>query len=303
MRGWRLLMSSDTPPPQANRVADSVYASFIRRTRGDGRFFGRATAGDWGLTFFQYARYPKRWSRVSQLRFTREEWEQAWAEIWQQVETDGFEVIKRSGSGDVLGGEIKVGGITLPVIIKRPKRKYWYRYLNEIGRGARARRAWSKAWNLVIRNIPTAWPLLLAEKRTLGYVTDALIVFERISGPTLASVDLDAIRPKRRDMLFRRTGRILRLIERFGFSHFDAKSSNWILMSDDTRGETPVLIDPDGIRRRQWIALGIERLLRSMRKHPQYTPADSLALCQGYAPWSRFEREEGSAPHTQTPLS
>ena len=46
----------------------------------------------------------------------------------------------------------------------------------EIGRGTRPRRAWTKAWKLVIRNVPTAWPMLLMEKRSLGYATDALIV-------------------------------------------------------------------------------------------------------------------------------
>jgi hypothetical protein len=47
------------------------------------------------------------------------------------------------------------------------------------------------------------------------------------------------------------------------------------------------LIDVDGIRFRRWAALGISRLLRSMKDHPQYTVADSLALCQGYAPFSK----------------
>jgi hypothetical protein len=90
--------------------------------------------------------------------------------------------------------------------------------------------------------------------------------------------------PAGRDRLFRRIGRILRRIERLGFSHFDAKASNWIVLDDAKRGPTPIMIDPDGIRRRQWIALGIQRLLRSMREHKQYTVQDSLALCQGYAP-------------------
>jgi hypothetical protein len=92
-------------------------------------------------------------------------------------------------------------------------------------------------------------------------------------------------------MLFRRTGRVLRLIESFGFSHFDAKASNWIVMPDERRGESPVLIDIDGIRQRRWVALGIQRLLKSLRSHPQYTPADSLAQCQGYAPFTRMEVE------------
>jgi hypothetical protein len=46
----------------------------------------------------------------------------------------------------------------------------------------------------------------------------------------------------------------------------------------------PILIDPDGIRRRRWLLLGIRRLLRSMWEHPQYTIPDSIALAQGYAP-------------------
>jgi hypothetical protein len=131
----------------------------------------------------------------------------------------------------------------------------------------------------------------MMERRRLGYVVDTLIVLERVPGPTLAAVDLNAIPPARRDMLLRRVGRILRRIEQLGFSHFDAKASNWIVRPDERRGETPVLIDIDGIRQRTWVALGIERLLKSMRKHPQYTPADSLALCQGYAPFTRVERE------------
>jgi len=43
-----------------------------------------------------------------------------------------------------------------------------------------------------------------------------------------------------------------------------------------------VLIDIDGIR----------RLLRSMREHRQYAPADSLALCRRYAPFSAMVRPE-----------
>ena len=184
------------------------------------------------------------------------------------------------------------------MVIKRPRRRYWYRYLNEIGRGARARRAWVKAWKMIARNVPTAWPLLLMERRRLGYVVDNVIVFERVAGQTLDKADLDAIPERRRDMLFRRIGRILRQIEWLGFSHFDAKASNWIVRPDAKRGDSPVLVDIDGIRQRRWVALGIKRLLDSMKSHSQYTPQDSLALCQGYAPFTRLEAPmaEGPAP-------
>ena len=54
------------------------------------------------------------------------------------------------------------------------------------------------------------------------------------------------------------------------------------------------MIDVDGVRKLNvWlVAWGVQRLLRDMRQHPQYTPADSLSLCQGYAPFAgRFEQE------------
>ena len=79
---------------------------------------------------------------------------------------------------------------------------------------------------------------------------------------------------------------MLRAIEKFGFSHFDAKASNWIVFADEKAGPTPVLIDVDGIRRRNWVALGIHRLLESMHENPSYVPADSFALCKGYAPFA-----------------
>ncbi|MDB5297346.1 MAG: hypothetical protein JWO31_3329, partial [Phycisphaerales bacterium] len=102
-------------------------------------------------------------------------------------------------------------------------------------------------------------------------------------------VDLDALTAASRDRLFRRTGRLLRLLERYGFAHFDAKASNWIVRPDEVTSPGPVLIDVDGLRRRHWPALGIQRLLRSLLGRRQYGPADSRALCEGYAPRARLE--------------
>ena len=63
------------------------------------------------------------------------------------------------------------------------------------------------------------------------------------------------------------------------------------LKPDEKRGPTPVLVDVDGVRFYRWTAFGIQRLLKSMREHRQYTPLDSLELCQGYAPFKRMEQE------------
>jgi tRNA A-37 threonylcarbamoyl transferase component Bud32 len=190
---------------------------------------------------------------------------------------------------------VNLAGHPVEVIVKRARRKKWYRYVNEIGRGSRSWRAWKKAWNLLVRGIPTAWPLIVMERRVAGYVVDQAIVFERVPGRTLALTNLDLLAPHDRANLFRRCGRILRRIETVGFSHFDSKASNWIIKPDEKRGPTPVLVDVDGVRFYRWTGFGIRRLLKSMREHRQYTPLDSLELCEGYAPFIRMEQEPEEA--------
>jgi tRNA A-37 threonylcarbamoyl transferase component Bud32 len=307
LRGWRELAGGDKLPDR-NPIAARRFRTFVQKAGGDNRYFGRLSdAGGWHGLYFRQAKYPRRWSAVSRMEFTDADWRTAWTTLRARVEADSLEVLKRTASGDVLAGELVLGERRVPVIVKHPRRKYWYRWVNEVGRGSRARRAWFKSWEMVARHVPVAWPMLLMEKRTLGYVTDALIVFERIPGRTLFHADLDAMAPRDRDTIFRRAGRTLRTLERHGFSHYDAKSTNFIVAEDDRVGPTPVMVDMDGIRRRGAAAVGIERLLRAMRRHAQYAPADSLALCQGYAPYAPLQQEEpgpepgpGEGPATGT---
>ena len=284
-RGWNTL-GPGGPMPTINPISARQWRKLIERTRKENDYFGLLKFSAWRGIFFKQYKYPRRWAPASELKITRADWDREWPKLLQGIESNGFEVIKRGASGEVLAGELELAGRRVAVIMKRSFKRYWYRYFNEIGRGSRAWRAWRKAWTLVARDFATAWPLLVMQKRRFGYITDSVIVFERVPGPTLAHVDLDMIEPKQREMLLRRTGRILRKIDDLGLSHFDAKASNWIVLEDEKLGPTPVLVDVDGIRFRRWQMLGISRLLRAMRDHPQYTPGDSLELCQGYAPFS-----------------
>ncbi len=289
-RGWDELGPGGRMPVR-NPVTAQFSREWIYRITGNNRYFGQLDCEGWHGHFFKQEKNPRRWSRASQLTIDRRDWLAALPALLAAMEADQLPIIKRSPSGDVLRGRVRLAGEEIDIIIKRPRRRYWYRYINEIGRGPRSRRAWRKAWKLLIRNLPTAWPLLMLERRKLGYVVDNLIIFECVPGKTLWQTDLDALQPLARELLFRRIGRILRRIEQLGFSHFDAKSSNWIVREDDKLGPSPVLIDVDGVRQRRWVALGITRLLRSLRAHRQYTAADSLALCQGYAPYAPLIRD------------
>jgi tRNA A-37 threonylcarbamoyl transferase component Bud32 len=300
LRAWNLLGGG--PMPRRNPISESLRKEFLKRIGGDDRYFGRLRFGQWSGNFFRYTKFPKTWSAASRLTVTTGDWERLWPELWGKIERDELQVLKRTKSGDVLAGEIELAGQTVPVIIKRPRKRYWYRYIYDAFRASRSWRAWEKAWNLITRNLPTAWPILVMEKRRGGYVTDSVSVFERVPGPTLRKVDLDALCAEDREMLFRRTGRILRTIDTSGMSHFDAKASNFIVRLDAETGPFPVLIDTDAVRFRYWPALGLERLLRSMKEHEQYTPGDSLALCLGYAPYSapKFDTDAASIASTRS---
>ncbi len=53
--------------------------------------------------------------------------------------------------------------------------------------------------------------------------------------------------------------------------------------------------DFDGLRQFAPPMWPIDRLLRSLREHPQYTPEDSRWVCVGYAPHARLY-QEGARP-------
>lgn len=299
-RGWAALGNEDAPLPRRNPISFKQWRKFISKTRGENAYFGRFRDGDgWRGTFFKHAKFPRRWAPVSRLDTTAQQWRDAWRDLWTRIDADQMTILKRSASGDVLEGEIVLGGRPVSVIVKRPRPKYWHRYLTQIGRGPRPRRAWRKAWRIIARDIPTAWPMLLMERRNFGYVTDTLILYERVAGTLLSKLDFNAMDAPSRETLFRRLGRTLRRLEDGGLAQFDAKSTNWMIVDDPKLGPVPVVIDVDGVGR-SWATIraapAIERLLRSMRDHPQYTRADSLALCRGYAPYARqpSEPENGS---------
>jgi tRNA A-37 threonylcarbamoyl transferase component Bud32 len=288
-RAWDLLAAG--PVPKKNAVSARIDRQFNRLFRRNNDSFGRLEGDGWRGVFFKRWKYPRRWSRVSREVFTRADWEAAWPQLLAQVDSDQFEVLKRGPSGDVLAGEIVLGGRPFQVIVKRPRVKYAYRYVTALGRMSRALRTWLKAWKMIVRDVPVDWPMFITERRVLGYVVDSLIVFERLPGKTLAEYDLDAHSAEDRDTLFRRIGHILQRIDWLGFGHFDAKATNWIILDDEKLGPTPVMIDADGIRHYRSAGMGMRRLLRAMRDHPQYTPEDSLSLCLGYAPFGRLGRE------------
>src|SRR5258706_10135312 len=193
-RGWALL-APHSQMPRVNDISPTIWRKSLARIRGDNAYFGKVRSGEWTGVCFKQFKYPHRFSPVSRMDSSANDWEREWPLLQTKAQGGLLEVIKSSASGDVWAGEVTLSGKPVEVILKRARRKKWYRYINEIGRGSRSWRAWKKSWNLLVRGIPTAWPLLVIERRVLGYVVDQAIVFDRVPGKTLATTNLDLLDP------------------------------------------------------------------------------------------------------------
>ena len=308
-----------TIPPLMPLTAHQRLARLNRR-RIAAAAPARVDSGRWKGVYVAVHPDAPRGSVVARLTIKREDWTREWPLLLRQIEADSLPVLKRDASGDVLAATLRLAGTDVCVIVKRPRHKFWYRSLLAPLRRTRARRLFDKTLWLVARRLPVEPPLLLMQQSRMGRAVEGIALFERVAGTTLDSVDLDALTRPQRDALFTRCGRILRRIEQTGLTHTDAKSTNWIVIppapatpqTDAPAGKSgapgplpahpavetppgtkhaeplpaPVLIDAYGIRK--WNIFlqlfGIRRLLRAMRHHPQYTPADSRALCLGFAP-------------------
>src|SRR2546423_7983994 len=82
IRGWSALVADGSPTPKSNPVSARFYRKFLERARGETRYFGRLDAADgWRGLFFKQIKFPRRWSRASQMQFSIEDWKTAWPDL------------------------------------------------------------------------------------------------------------------------------------------------------------------------------------------------------------------------------
>lgn len=291
LRGWRLIRRNQQDVPPHDRMKIRRYQ---RDLRNDSTQFIRID--QWSGWFKSSHDRPLDYSPASHLNIAAEDWQREWPRLIQSIRADQLEILKSDASGDILSTQVFLQGRPIDVIVKRPRNKYLYRKVLNLFRASRARRLFDKTRWLMVRRIEVEYPLIVMERRVMGYPVESVAVFEKVPGTPLHQADLSMMTLAEREMFFRRCGRLLRRIEDTGLSHTDAKSSNWIvyrpeLASDtdrQTSGARPILVDAYGIRRLNYFLqlFGIHRLLRALKEHPQYTPRDSLHICQGFSPQS-----------------
>lgn len=245
----------------ADGHANALYGKRDRRALRSGRYFAKISMRDgWRAHLFLEAKHAVEGSPASLARLTTDQWKQ-WLqrpEDWS-AGIDRAYVIKDSPTALVYRTRLPAGdGANIDVVCKRSIPRNWIKRLALRVRPSRPMLTWRLANALLNRQIPTARPLALAERRRHGQVLDAFILTEYIENAhdldALLTVQLRELSPGAAAVLKHRLSEelvvVLRRLHERGFTHRDLKAPNLIVQWDAVSSDPPrvLLVDLDGIR-------------------------------------------------------
>lgn len=239
--------------------AETLGVKRDRRIRRTGRYFSRIRlpAGWRGHVFLQSKR-PVPGSPASSLIFTQQQWERWLAQPLKWVQTtDRRKILKDSASVIVCRENLPINEKTsLPIVCKRSMPGGLKR-LTSAFRTSRSMLTWERANALLHRQIPTARPLAVVEKRRCGFLLDSLLVTEYLENAhdldTLVTIHLrDLLVPRQRALKDHIIGQIVSILCRLaegGRIHRDMKAPNVMVQWDPDSTDPPrvLLVDLDGV--------------------------------------------------------
>ena len=195
VRAWRRLTGDEESAPPPDRRAALRFARDLKQDAVE-----RVDVGLWSADFRPGDGRPVEWSVAAGLAVTADDWRREWPPLADALHAGLLRVLKSDASGDIVAAQVLLAGTPVEVVLKRPRNKFWYRYVLDVFRISRARRAWQKARRLLVRGLAVELPLAVFERRRNGYTVEAVAVFEQVPGPTLEHTDLKraaARRPRR----------------------------------------------------------------------------------------------------------
>lgn len=270
----------------ADAHAQRLWSQRDRRLRKQGRYFARLrVAGGWSGMAYVRSKHAGAHSRASTLVLAPGWWRTQLARPLDLFDPQRATSCKNSHSAQVARALLPIDGGHLPVIAKRPRARNWRRRLSQLLPPSRGARGWRMGHALLHRDLPTARPLALLERRVGPLVLDSVLITEAVPGAVdletyvtreLAKVAGAARLGLRRELCSRLVGLLRRLEER-GVAHRDCKAQNILVVP---LPELRLLwIDMDGLRL-------VRRLSARQRLAPLVRLYVSLSQC---APLSRAD--------------
>ncbi|MBN2212558.1 MAG: hypothetical protein JW709_14265, partial [Sedimentisphaerales bacterium] len=279
----------------ARRHDARVMRARERRCLRNSRYARHIKLSDgWSAQVYLQYRYPKDEYLASRLTFTVDDWRNALAKP-ERLLTEGT-VIKQGGHNTVREMELQIGSHSIPIIIKHTRVRSGLRGFWQALRRSRAMRQWLWAHALIMRDIPTAWPLAAMEHFRWGFIFESIFITEKI--PDSQNLKLTLLenqnlpqKSRQRYDLCRKLGEILRNLDQFGLNHRDCKVSNILIQKTQDKQDNilwlPYLIDLDGLSRLYWLRYfrhyqTIIRLAASSLELDNITNRDRVAVFSGY---------------------
>jgi len=245
----------------ARKHANTLYAKRDRRIMRTGRYFaGLKLDQGWWAHVFLTSKHAVPGSRASQMLFEPRQWKHWLRDPTRWVSlADRSRIIKDSQSATVCRAELELpGGDTLPIVVKRSLGRSFFKRVRNIFGTSRPQLTWRRANGLLNRQIPTARPLAVVERRRFGLRLDSMVITEYLENAkdldTVLTVSLRELSPHEQRRLkgeiIESLARVLRRLHERGFSHRDLKAPNVMVQWDPGSGDAPrvLLIDLDGLR-------------------------------------------------------
>lgn len=240
------------------RHAERLGTRRDHRVLRDGRYFARLRlAGGWRGMAVARCKHATPESPASQLVFDAAWWHAQLRDPLRWFAPDaesGAAVCKDSHSALVARAVLPHPEQPVPVIIKRPRARNWRRRLSQWLTTSRSARGWQIGHALLHRDIATARPLALLERRVGPFVRDSVLITEAVPDALDLESSLRQEHARGTPRAWARLKRALtpllvahlrRTLEH-GFTHRDCKASNLLLVRHPRL--RLLWIDMDGLR-------------------------------------------------------
>lgn len=256
----------------ADAHARNLSAKRDRTAMRDNKYFCRLkTRNGWRGHVFLRAKNPDPTSRASRTLFTRAQWRQWLENPLEWTRTDRAGILKDSHTAYVCRAHLPTDEGPLEVICKRARPRTWLKKFYYLFGASRNLLTWKRGYQLINRDLPTARPLAIMERRFAGLLLDSIVMTEAIPDSkdfdALLRVDLvrqdNATQRRVKDELIVELARLVKNLQARGFAHRDFKAPNLLVQWDPAAGTPPrlTLVDLDGLV-----------LRRSLPRHERLRP-------------------------------